>query len=492
MIQQAEIENGLKTAGLRKGDTVILHSSLASLGQVAGGAETVVNAFLSVLDSAGTLVAPTSGALGAISDAVKAHPEAVQSLHPLAGVAAIGANAKAICRDHWQSELAHEKDTPYMRIAELDGYVCLLGVDQDRNTTLHTAEEILRLPYLKTSNVKTFDTPGGKVTKSWPFFPGPHRDFLGLDRIFREGLPASGGALGEQGGKMKIIRIGHAVVRLIKSKDLVALTLEAFRQDPAFVLCANPNCADCVAQRADLWRARFAGESFRLAASTHLSGRYLPEIIEQCARAGISGVELDVLEGQPVELMPADKLTATVAALRDGKLEVTALRARAVGTKPSVLIERARGCGVVRVVLPLAELAEDALAAARDQGVVLSFFNTMFDSEQTSAMLLCLKGKGWNPGFTFSATGFARLGERPFVGSYKKKLRRFVDQLDVEDCLFDGTPQPIAHGNAEIKELISILRCASFGGWLVLGAGNRGLGSLSEVTGRLVGLLDAM
>ncbi|MBU0714769.1 MAG: AAC(3) family N-acetyltransferase [Verrucomicrobia bacterium] len=492
MIQQAEIEKGLKTAGLKKGATVILHSSLASLGQVAGGAETVVNAFLHVLDSTGTLVVPTFGALGAITDAVKAHPKAVQSLHPLAGVAAIGAKAKAICRDHWQAGLAHEKDTPYMRIAELGGYVCLLGVDQDRNTMLHSVEEVLRLPYLKTTAAKTFDTPGGQVTKSWPFFPGPHRDFIGLDRLFRESLPASGGALGDQGGKMKIVRIGHAVVRLIKGRDLMELALEAGRQDPAFVLCANPNCADCVAQRADLWRARFAGESFHLAVSTLLAGRYLPEIIEQCARAGIRGVELDILEGMPVELMAADKLKTTVAALREGKLEVTALRARAVGMKPSVLIERARKCGVARVVLPLAERAEEALAAARDQGIALSFFNTMFDSEQTSAMLLRLKGKGWNPGFTFSATGFARLGEKPFLGSYKKKLRRFVDQLDVEDCLFDGTPQPLAHGNAEIKELISILRCASFDGWLVLGAGNRGLGSLSEMAGRFVGLLDAM
>ena len=107
-------------------------------------------------------------------------------------------------------------------------------------------------------------------------------------------------------------------------------------------------------------------------------------------------------------------------------------------------------------------------------------------------MLLYLKDQGWEPGFTFSATGFARLGEKPFLVSYKQKLRRFVDQLDVEDCLYEGTPQPLAHGNAEIKELISILRCASFDGWLVLGAGNRGFGCLGEMAGRFVGLLDAM
>ena len=141
---QSDIEAGLRGLGLKTGDIVLVHSSLASLGKVEGGAEAVVAAFLAVLGAEGTLVVPTFRSLGVITDAVRDRPGAVRSIHPRASVAAIGRHATEICRDHWKAELAHAEGTPYVRISELGGYVCLLGVDQDRNTTLHTVEELLR------------------------------------------------------------------------------------------------------------------------------------------------------------------------------------------------------------------------------------------------------------------------------------------------------------------------------------------------------------
>ena len=278
MITKQEIAAGLEKMGLTSGDIVLLHSSLSSFGKVDGGAEAVVNAFLNVLTESGTLVVPTFGNLGIITDVVKAHPQAVSSIHPLASVAAIGASAEKICRDHWKSELAHAEDTPYVRIADNGGYVCLLGVDQDRNTTLHTVEELLRLPYLKTTAEKTFSTPEGQVSKSWPFFPGPHRDFIGLDSILRES------------GKMKIGRIGNSVLRLIRSQDLIAVCVAAGRKDPAFVLCDNPNCPDCIPQKADIRRDGFSREDFTLVASTGLAGKYAEEIVDNCKAAGLDNV----------------------------------------------------------------------------------------------------------------------------------------------------------------------------------------------------------
>ena len=149
-MNRTDIAGSLRQLGLKTGDIVLLHGSLASIGQVDGGAEVVVEAFLEVLGEAGTLVAPVfEPGLGLIAEAIERHPRAVRSLHPLACVAAIGKDAEALCRDHWQAETAHTHQTPYLRIAERGGYVCLLGVDQDRNTTLHTAETLLRLPDLE-------------------------------------------------------------------------------------------------------------------------------------------------------------------------------------------------------------------------------------------------------------------------------------------------------------------------------------------------------
>ena len=112
--------------------------------------------------------------------------------------------------------------------------------------------------------------------------------------------------------------------------------------------------------------------------------------------------------------------------------------------------------------------------------------------QESSAILLDLVKRNLPARFTFHAANFARAGEKPFLESYKRKLRRFVDQLDIEDAAFDGLPRVLAGGNAEIKEMISILRCASFPGYFVLGSGNRSLRNLAETAADFERLIDSM
>jgi len=480
-ITQSEITTGLRGLGLGEGDIVLLHSAMSSLGDVEGGAEAVVAAFRSVLGDAGTLVVPTFGAFGAIAEAVKAHPDTVHSTHPRGSVAALGADAEALCRDHWKPPLVHGDDTPYTRIAERGGYVCLMGVDQDRNTTLHTPEELLRAPYLKPTREFTFDTPEGPVTKHWEHFPGPHRNFIGLDPLLRGS------------GKMRVATIGSSVVRLIRSQDLIDIALEAGREDMGFVLCDNPNCADCVAQWADVRRARLGQEFFTTVASAALAGRYVPEMIENCHAAGIDHIELDIVQGKPVHMLGAERLVRVIDELRGEGLAIAGLRLAVASAKAfATLADVAAATGVDRIVLPLSHNAEAFAQEASEAGIGVSFANVHLDSATATTVLTDLRGAGFDVGFTFSAAGFVRCGEKPFLGSYRQKLRRWIDQLDVEDVTFDGTPQPLACGNAEVKELISILRCRSFDGRMLLGAGNRPVGTLLDATTRFIELLDAM
>ena len=479
-ITSERIASDLRGLGLAAGDIVLLHSSLSSLGQVEGGAEAVVRAFGQVLGESGTLVVPIFGALGAIADAVRDDRRSVKSVHPKACVAALGAKAPEICRDHWKAELAHGPDTPYTRIAELGGYVCLLGVDQDRNTTLHTAEELLRMPYLKPIQAEGFSTPEGIVTKTWPYFPGPHRDFIGLDRLLRGS------------GKMRVGQVGQAVARLIKSRDLIELAMEAGRANLAFVLCDNPQCADCVAQRADLRRHRLAGEAFTLAAAASLAGRYVPEMIDNLRASGIDAVELDAVQGRPVHAMPARHIAEAAGALAGAGVRVTALRSAVISDANLALMDAAAAAGVARLVLPLSGEAESLVRAAAAKGLKLSFTNTELSSERASAILLGLAHRNLHAGFTFNGAAFARAGEKPFLSSYKKKLRRFVDQLDLADATADATPRPLAGGHAEVKEMVSILRCARFAGPMVLAAENRFVGTLADAADRFEMLLDAM
>ena len=53
------IVKDLEKLGLQKGDAAFLHSSLKSIGYVAGGARTVIDAITEVLGSSGTFIVPT-------------------------------------------------------------------------------------------------------------------------------------------------------------------------------------------------------------------------------------------------------------------------------------------------------------------------------------------------------------------------------------------------------------------------------------------------
>ena len=78
------------------------------------------------------------------------------------------------------------------------------------------------------------------------------------------------------------------------------------------------------------------------------------------------------------------------------------------------------------------------------------------------------------------------------MGEALEKVPGNAMVLDVVDGLYDGTPTALAQGNAEIKEMISILRCAGFDGAMVLGAENRHTGTLAEAAERFERLLGEM
>ena len=58
MWTRANLEHALRDLGLQTGQTLIVHSSLKSIGWVVGGARSVVDALLAVLGPSGTLVMP--------------------------------------------------------------------------------------------------------------------------------------------------------------------------------------------------------------------------------------------------------------------------------------------------------------------------------------------------------------------------------------------------------------------------------------------------
>jgi aminoglycoside 3-N-acetyltransferase len=61
-VKKEDIKAGLMRLGLKKGDTVGVHSSLSSFGYVEGGADTVIDSLLETVGEQGNIVMSTHSA----------------------------------------------------------------------------------------------------------------------------------------------------------------------------------------------------------------------------------------------------------------------------------------------------------------------------------------------------------------------------------------------------------------------------------------------
>lgn len=166
MVNKEDIKFSLELMEIVKGDVVIVHSSLSSIGYVTGGADTVIDALLETVGDEGTIIMSTltgwfepfdvensPSAVGKISEVFRKRKNAYRSLHPVHSVAAIGKDAKYITEGHNNCNTGCGPGTPYYKIKELNGKIMLLGVDMDRNTIMHCLEEEIDALYLRTLDI---------------------------------------------------------------------------------------------------------------------------------------------------------------------------------------------------------------------------------------------------------------------------------------------------------------------------------------------------
>jgi aminoglycoside 3-N-acetyltransferase len=88
--------------------------------------------------------------MGVIPELFRTWPGVLRSAHPYLSFAAYGPQAAYLTADHLNLEMPLGDDSPVGRLYELDGYVLLLGVGHDNNTSLHLAEQRAAWPGKRT------------------------------------------------------------------------------------------------------------------------------------------------------------------------------------------------------------------------------------------------------------------------------------------------------------------------------------------------------
>ena len=238
----------LNSLGIKRGDIILLHSSLKSIGDVDGGPDSVIDAFIEVLGDTGTLLMPSfqSGSefflvdrgcvfdirnspseVGLITEIFRKRPGVTRSLSATHCTAGIGAAAAGILSEHEKCVVSCGWESPYHRISEAGGKIVLLGVNHTSNTTLHFLENtngaptICSIEYLP----KVIDYEGKEITvPTHPHMPGLPRDYSRVEPILLAEKVQTNG------------KLGVADVKIIKADAMAEIIGERIRRDPLLLI----------------------------------------------------------------------------------------------------------------------------------------------------------------------------------------------------------------------------------------------------------------
>ena len=246
LVTPDDMATAFKDIGIQKGQAIMVHTSLSSLGYVCGGAQSVIEALMDRVGKQGTIMMPTqswknldpstgvywqepeewqpvireyipaydkrmtpTNTMGAVAEMFRQWPGTLRSDHPARSVAAWGHDAQYLTEKHDLSDIFGDS-SPIGRLYKLDGYVLLIGVGYDKNTSLHLADVRAEYPGRHTvTESSAIRVDGQRVWKSY--------ETLAVDG---EDFPAIGEAF-EQTGKVRHVPLGNAMLSMMRQRELV-------------------------------------------------------------------------------------------------------------------------------------------------------------------------------------------------------------------------------------------------------------------------------
>jgi len=246
-LSQAQLVTQLRALGVERGGVLLAHTSFRAVRPVDKGPRGLISALREAIGAEGTLVMPAwSGQddepfdarttpvaedLGVVAQTFWRLPDVKRSNH-FHAFAAVGPHAEEIIADPLPLP-PHIPASPVGRVHDLNGQVLLLGVGHDANTTLHLAELVAGVPYRTPSHCTVVEN--GQLRRI-DYGENNHccAQFAFADAWLREaGLQSEG-------------KVGHAHARLMRSQDVLKVTVPRLAAHPLlFLHPCEFECEEC-------------------------------------------------------------------------------------------------------------------------------------------------------------------------------------------------------------------------------------------------------
>lgn len=242
------------TADLRAGmipaaATVLVHSSMKSVGPVSGGADAVLDVLMDYFGREGLLVFPTLShravnagtpvfdvrntpcSTGILPELFRQRPGVVRSLHPTHSVAAFGPDAEVFTAGHERFDSPCARQSPWGKLYDRDAWILFLGIPIVSNTTLHGVEEWAGVPGMLTEDHQ----PLAVITADGRKIPVPSRRHVGDHSAYYAGPEAEFIAAGIE----RTMRFGDAECRVLRVRPMADLILAKLRRTPQLFTAAG-------------------------------------------------------------------------------------------------------------------------------------------------------------------------------------------------------------------------------------------------------------
>ncbi|MBN2299614.1 MAG: AAC(3) family N-acetyltransferase [Acholeplasmataceae bacterium] len=245
-----DIIDGLRNLGLKKNDTIMVHSSLSSFGYVVNGANDIIEALMEVV-SDGTIIMPGHNSVNSnvrewrnppvpqswfeiVEQNIRPASREVEPVsigkiprvfgryegvkytnHPFVALQIYGKGPKALLEQPLNRP--HSMNGPFGYLYHNQVKLLMLGSDYDNLTFMHLASNILNSYMDMYSNIYQ----DGKIVRiKYDIENDEPEDFIKIGKSFEE----------TKKDFIKIGKIGKATCRLIDGKELIDFTVEYYKK----------------------------------------------------------------------------------------------------------------------------------------------------------------------------------------------------------------------------------------------------------------------